>query len=98
MMYSKIALVVGLLATPALAVEKAHLCRVSAQIAGAAVEQRQDGAGRDAAVQAVTKGLGQDQADFEDAVSPIVDWVYSLPKDQLSPQVAESYEAACIAQ
>jgi len=87
-----------LLATPVVAQDKAELCEISSGIVGAAVVERQDGQAADMAVKAVVADLPEDQAAYEGAVQPIVDWVYTLPEDQLGDEVATSYETACLEQ
>lgn len=85
-------------AAPALAQDKPELCRITAAIAGSAVAERAGGAARDQAVAAVSGGLEDGQAGYEAAVPHIVDWVYTLPEEQLTGEVATAYEAACLAQ
>jgi len=86
------------LATPLAAMEKAQMCAVTAEIAGAVVSERSDGAEKTAAIEAVSGSLDEDNTIFLAAVQPIADWVYTLPEDQLTDQVAVSYEDACLVQ
>lgn len=78
--------------------QTSELCAVSAGIVGHAVEQRRDGAALPAAQDAVIVSLGDDHAEYVPAVEPIVEWVYTLPEDQLTDEVAEAYAAACLEQ
>lgn len=87
-----------ILTTPALAQGTEDLCRISSQIAGAAVSERSTGATQDAAVRVITADLEGEAAAYAAAVQPLVDWVYSLPEEQLTDDVASAYEAACLAQ
>ncbi len=86
------------LAAPVMAQDKADLCRVSSDIVGAAVIERQNGQAADMAVKAVVASLPEEQSAYEAAVQPIVEWVYTLPQDQLGDEVATSYQAACLEQ
>ena len=87
-----------LLASPLLAQDKAELCSVSAEIAGLAVEQRVSQTGQAGAISSITQALDGSKAGYAAAVEPIVGWVYTLPEDQLTEEVATAYQAACLAQ
>ncbi|QGX99039.1 DNA primase [Roseovarius faecimaris] len=87
-----------LLATPLLAQDQAELCTVSAEIAGLAVTERAAGAAQDRTAETITIALDGPRASYTAAVEPIVAWVYSLPEEQLTADVAMAYEAACLAQ
>jgi len=87
-----------LFAAPTLVQANEELCKVSAEIAGAAVVERAAGAEPDAAIKAVTDGLDGPAESYAAAVQPIVEWVYTLPDDQLTDEVATAYELACLAQ
>ncbi|MFK7940880.1 MAG: DNA primase [Roseovarius sp.] len=94
----RLALSLVILAAPATAQDTTQLCSVSADIAGAAVSQRASGQDKPDTVSAITGDLQGDTAGFAAAVPHIVDWVWTLPEDQLTDEVAEAYEAACLAQ
>ncbi|WP_371227498.1 DNA primase [Roseovarius sp. 2305UL8-3] len=85
-------------ATPVMAQDKAELCQVSSDIAGAAVAERQDGQAANSAVTAIAANLPDEQSAYEAAVQPIVEWVYTLPEEQLGDEVASSYKTACLEQ
>jgi hypothetical protein len=87
-----------LLATPLAAQDTTQLCKVSAEIAGAAVAERSSGHKPEVAVKTISDDLSADKAAYEGAVQPIVEWVYTLPSDQLTAEVAVAYETACLAQ
>lgn len=87
-----------LLSTSAFAQDKGELCTVSAGIAGLAVAERAAGEAEDKTVKAITADLEGAQANYAAAVAPIVAWVFTLPEDQLTDEVATAYEAACLAQ
>jgi hypothetical protein len=86
------------LAAPAMAQDKTQLCTVSAEIAGAAVAQRAAGEGKDKTAEAIAANMTGERANFGAAVPHIVDWVWTLPEDQLTDEVAAAYETACLAQ
>lgn len=89
----------ALLATPVMAQQdKTELCTVSARIAGQAVAERSGGGAPEAAVLVISEGLDPENANFAAAVQPIVEWVWTLPEEQLTDEVATAYEAACLAQ
>lgn len=87
-----------LLAAPAMAQDKAELCKISAGIADSAVAERVAGAPQDRAIDAITAELAGVNDSYIGAVQPIVEWVWTLPADQLTEEVALAYEAACLAQ
>ena len=85
-----------MLASPLAAQDKQTLCAVSADIVDAAVTARAGGAGDGAAIRQIADGLNGDKAAFKPAVEPIVNWVYTLPEDQLDGKVAEVYKETCL--
>lgn len=87
-----------LLSTSAFAEDQAELCTVSAEIAGLAVFERAAGEGEAKTVKAITADLEGPKANYAAAVAPIVAWVFTLPQEQLTEEVATAYEAACLAQ
>lgn len=84
------------IASPVLAQEKEALCKATSDIAGDAVTERLAGATQDEAVAAIVGGLDEGEAEYAAAVSPIVDWVYTLPDEHLTDEVQPAYEAACL--
>ena len=84
-------------AAPVVAQDKQDLCENTAVIVGDAVTARADGASAQDAVSAVRDAMDADSA-YKAAVQPIVDWVYTLPEDQLTDAVAVAYEEQCLAQ
>jgi len=92
------AIAVALIATtPALAQDQQDLCENTAVIVGDAVTARADGASAQEAASMVGDAMDADSA-FKGAVQPIVDWVYTLPQDQLTDEVAVAYQEQCLAQ
>ena len=86
------------LAFPAFAQDADELCTVSSEIAGAAVVERNAGEPQDTAISAITADLDGVSANYAAAVQPIVEWVYTLPQEQLTDEVAVAYKTACLAQ
>ncbi len=90
-------LAIFLLASPLMAEEREDLCRVSSEIAGRAVVERAAGEEQDQTVAAITADLEGEDAAYATAVTLIVHWVYTLPEEQLTEEVAPAYEEACLA-
>ncbi len=84
-------------ATPVLAQDKQDLCEKTAVIVGDAVSARADGATAQDAARVARDAMDADSA-YKGAVQPIVDWVYTLPEDQLTDAVAVAYQEQCLAQ
>ena len=85
-----------LMALPAVAQDKQTLCTTSAEIVDTAVTARADGAKERAVIRDITGTLDGDKAVFKPAVEPIVNWVYTLPEDQLTDEVATVYKDTCL--
>ncbi len=85
-------------AFPAFAQDANELCNVSSEIAGAAVDERNAGQPQDKAINAITAELDGASESYAAAVQPIVAWVYTLPEEQLTEEVAVAYKTACLAQ
>jgi hypothetical protein len=60
------------------------------------VGARAGGAAEAAAIRQIAGTLDGDKAAYKPAVEPIVNWVYTLPEDQLTGKVAEVYEETCL--
>ena len=84
------------MAVPAAAQDKQVLCNSSADIVDAAVTARAGGAKERKTIRDITGNLNGDQAAFKPAVEPIVNWVYTLPEDQLTGEVAKVYKETCL--
>ncbi|WP_113911966.1 DNA primase [Roseovarius dicentrarchi] len=86
-----------LTAAPALAAGKAaENCAVTSGIVADAVAQRVSG--RAQADATATLADGDIAARFVPAVQPLVEWVYTLPQDQLTGDAAAAFQAACLEQ
>ncbi len=83
-----------LTAAPALAASNAaEDCAVTAAIVADAAAQCAKGSAQSDTLATLT--AGDLQARFVPAVQPLVEWVYTLPADQLTDEAAAAFEAAC---
>ncbi len=89
---------IALLASPAVAQDKEELCTTSGEIVDAAVAERLGGADEQSAADNVADALPDDKANFKPAVEPLVEWIYTLEKEQLTEEAAKSYVLACLSQ
>ena len=94
----RFALIATLLALPITAQAENPICATSGEIVKAAVEARGAGTASPEAIETISAEYNGDKARYQNAVQPLVDWVYSLSEDQLGDGVAEAYLAACLAQ
>lgn len=86
-----------LTSAPALAAgDAAKNCATTASIVAEAVKQRVSGSAPANTYSAIAGG--DLEAQFVPAVQPLVDWVYTLPADQLTGEAAAAFEAACLEQ
>jgi len=86
-----------LAATPALAQNSGSAgCAATAEIVADAVEMRSGGADKAATSKALANGDVEPK--YADAVVPLVEWVYTLPEDQLTDEASTAFHAACLAQ
>src|SRR6056297_3608145 len=87
-----------LAAAPALAetdAERNERCAAQAGIIEQAVGLRADGTGKPGVTSALTEGADAVPARYAPSVPPLVDWVFALDEAQLSPEVADVFEASC---
>jgi len=71
-------------------------CMATAAIVEGAVAMRAGGSAQ--TVTAGTLQTGGVEAKYIDAVAHLVDWVYTLPEDQLTEEAIRAYNDACLAQ
>jgi hypothetical protein len=83
-------------AAPALA-GKAENCAATAGIVRDAVAQRADGKAMTDTVAFLASDAGGVAAKYREAVPALVDWVYTLPEDQLTDAAPTAFEGACLA-
>lgn len=93
-----IALLATPMATPVIGQDKETLCNTSGEIVDAAVAERLGGADEQSATRNVADALPDDKASFKPAVEHLVQWVYTLEKEQLTDEAAKSYVLACLSQ
>lgn len=94
----RLALSLIVLASPLAALDKAQHCASSAAIVADAVVARAAGEEQKKTFLTITAGLEGDQENYAEAVQPIVEWIWALPEDQLTDDVAAAYESACLEQ
>ncbi len=83
---------------PLAAQDKEELCTTSGEIVDAAVAERLGGADQQSAAENVADSLPDDKSNFKPAVPPLVEWIYTLEKEQLTEEAAKSYVLACLSQ
>ena len=83
-------------AAPAFA-GKAENCAATAGIVNDAVAQRADGKYMAVTVSFLGSDAGGIASKYREAVPALVDWVYTLPEDQLTEAAAKAFEDACLA-
>ncbi|WP_306113575.1 MULTISPECIES: hypothetical protein [unclassified Roseovarius] len=86
------------MAAPVFAQDKETLCNTSGEIVDAAVAERLGGADEQSATRNVADALPDEKANFKPAVEHLVQWVYTLEKEQLTEEAAKSYVLACLSQ
>ena len=86
----------GMAATAETAAEKAERCAEQGAIANRIAEARQDGAGADEAMAAMTADDSGVAARFVPTVAPLVEWIYGLPEDQLGLDIGAALKAQCL--
>lgn len=84
-------------AMPAFA-DKVSECADQAGIVQSVVDTRLDGVRKAKALRQAKSDLTETTQTYETVLPAIVDWIYSLPEDQLTDQVGPTYAAACEAQ
>jgi hypothetical protein len=94
----RLALITTLLALPIAAQAETPICATSGDIVKAGVDARVAGTASAEAIKTISASYTGDMERYQNAVQPLVDWVYSLPEEQLDDGVAEAYVAACLAQ
>ncbi|CUH77852.1 hypothetical protein [Tropicibacter naphthalenivorans] len=76
-------------AAPALAEEAAMDCAAQAEFVMGLVQGRTDGVEAEAARKSAADVLDKD------AGAMLVDWIYALPKEQLTPDVGTAWKLQC---
>lgn len=86
-----------LTASPALAAsDAAENCTKTTAIVADAVAERSNGNAKAETVK--TLKAGDIESRFAPTVQPLVEWVYTLPEDQLTDAAPAAFKAACLEQ
>ena len=87
-------------ASPTLAqdADKAVECRKQGQIAMNIITERQNGSNPRRAERRVIRALPDDAKKYEVAVPALVEWIYGLPADQITPEVSNVIYQSCMSQ
>lgn len=92
------ALAFGAVSQAAQAQDKEAECAVQTDVVMQVVAARSGGADAADATRGVAADLSGDAAKYASIVPALVDWVYTLPDDQLNDTVGQSWTEACLAQ
>jgi hypothetical protein len=90
-------LMLGLTA-PAMSQQDDTECRKQGQIATNIMTERKNGANARRAERRVIQALPADAKNYEVAVPALVEWIYSLPQEQLNAEVSNALYQACLGQ
>ncbi|MCL3881171.1 hypothetical protein [Marivita sp. GX14005] len=82
----------------ALAQGKEAECRKQGQIATDIMSQRKAGANAKRATAQVIGKLPEDARNYESAIPALVEWIYSLPEEQMTPEVSNALYQVCLSQ
>ncbi len=86
------------LTIPAVGQEDDTECRKQGQIATNIMSERKNGSNPRRAERRVIRMLPDDAQSYEVAVPAMVEWIYSLPEDQLTQEVSNALYQACMSQ
>lgn len=75
--------------------ERLARCEQQAMIVQSAVEARQDGKREKRAIRQIKRARRDMDTPYEEVVSPLVGWVFSLTEDEMQNDVADSFSKAC---
>lgn len=73
-------------------------CRKQGQIATNIMSERKNGANARRAERRVIRALPADSKNYEVAIPALVEWIYSLPEEQMTPEVSNALYQACLQQ
>ncbi len=79
------------------AADKPANCAATAGIVADAVHGRTGGNTQQATIKFLSSDAGGIDEKYAPAVPMLVEWIYSLPADQLTDDAAEAFEKACLA-
>lgn len=73
-------------------------CRKQGQIATNIMTERKNGSNTRRAERRVIRALPDDAKSYEVAVPALVEWIYSMPDEQMGPAVSNALYQTCISQ
>ena len=76
--------------------EKAERCAALSDVIARSVTARQLGQDLSQAKRGLTSGEGAVAAKYAPGVPPLVDWIYTLPDEQLVPGLPAAFEKQCL--
>lgn len=71
-------------------------CRATREVVATAVAARMAGEAADAVKARLSEGEGAVAPVYAATVGPLVDWVFGLDRQALSPDLAAAFEAECL--
>ncbi|WP_300588522.1 hypothetical protein [Marivita sp.] len=86
------------LSVPAMAQDKEAECRKIGQIATNIMTERKNGSNERRAERRVLRGIPNMSKNDEVLTVNLVSWIYSLPEEQLTPEVSNALYQTCISQ
>lgn len=86
------------LAAPAAAQDKEAECRKIGQVATNIMAERKNGTDARRAERRVIRAIPNKSKNDEVLAVQLVDWIYSLPEEQLTPQVSNTLYQTCLSQ
>jgi len=73
-------------------------CRKQGQIATDIMTERKNGSNARRAERRVIRNLPDDAKNYDVAVPAMVEWIYTLPEDQMTPEVSNALYQVCLSQ
>lgn len=86
------------LSVPAMAQDKEAECRKIGQIATNIMAERKNGTNVRRAERRVIRAIPNKSKNDEVLAVQLVDWIYSLPEEQLTPEVSNALYQTCLSQ
>ncbi|MEN8683798.1 hypothetical protein [Marivita sp.] len=86
------------LAVPAMAQDKEAECRKIGQIATNIMTERKNGSNARRAERRILRNIPNKSKNDEVLAVQLVDWIYSLPEAQLTPEVSNALYQTCMSQ
>lgn len=86
------------LTAPAFAQDRDAECRKQGQIATNIMSERKGGSNARRAERRVIRALPDDAKNYAVAIPALVEWIYTLPEEQMTPEVSNALYQACMSQ